>query len=72
LKSQGGEAFKPHHYGNSIIIERKITANGESSYKLKNESGAIISRNKDELLAITDYFTIQVLLLLPSYRSIVK
>jgi structural maintenance of chromosomes protein 6 len=43
-----------------IVIERSFTKDGSSGYKLKAESGKIISTKKETLDEITDYFQIQV------------
>ncbi len=39
LRNTGQDAFKPNTYGESIIVERKLTKEGTSSYKLKNSQG---------------------------------
>ena len=39
LHNRGSDAFKHSEYGDSIIIERRITADGGSSYKLKSRKG---------------------------------
>ncbi|XP_065648710.1 structural maintenance of chromosomes protein 6 isoform X2 [Hydra vulgaris] len=60
LRNRGTDAFKPDQYGSSIIIERKITADGSSSYKIKNKQNQVISTKKEELMAILDQFNIQI------------
>ncbi|KAL1744412.1 hypothetical protein HDZ31DRAFT_82675 [Schizophyllum fasciatum] len=60
LKNQGDEAYKPHEYGKSIIITRRFTKDGSSSYKIKSKEGRVISTKKDELSAICDHMGIQV------------
>ncbi|RPA76093.1 P-loop containing nucleoside triphosphate hydrolase protein [Ascobolus immersus RN42] len=55
-----GEGFQPKVYGDMIIIERSFTKDGSSGYKLKAESGKIISTKKETLDEITDFFQIQV------------
>ena len=37
LSNVGEEAFKPQEYGISITIERKISKDGVSSYRLLND-----------------------------------
>ena len=37
LSNVGEEAFKPQEYGSSITIERKISKDGVSSYRLLND-----------------------------------
>ena len=45
LRNRGSDAFKHSEYGDSIIIERRITADGGSSYKLKSRKGKFIFFN---------------------------
>ena len=33
------DAYKHHEYGDSIIVERKISSEGTGSYKIKNREG---------------------------------
>lgn len=60
LKNQGEEAFKPQEYGKSIVITRKFTKEGSSSWKIQSKDGRVISTKKDELSAICDHMNIQV------------
>ncbi|KAL1668799.1 P-loop containing nucleoside triphosphate hydrolase protein [Schizophyllum commune] len=60
LKNQGDEAYKPQEYGKSIVITRRFTKDGNSSYKIKSKDGRVISTKKDELSAICDHMGIQV------------
>jgi len=60
LKNQGEEAYKPKEYGKSIVITRRFTKEGSSSWKIKSKDGKIISTKKDELSAICDHMNIQV------------
>ncbi|KAF7314559.1 p-loop containing nucleoside triphosphate hydrolase protein [Mycena kentingensis (nom. inval.)] len=60
LKNQGEEAYKPKEYGKSIIINRRFTKEGSSSWKIKSKDGRVISTKKDELAAICDHMNIQV------------
>ncbi|KII86908.1 hypothetical protein PLICRDRAFT_164325 [Plicaturopsis crispa FD-325 SS-3] len=60
LKNQGDEAFKPKEYGKSIVITRRFTKEGSSSWKIKSREGKVISTKKDELAAICDHMNIQV------------
>ncbi|KKK17220.1 DNA repair protein [Aspergillus ochraceoroseus] len=59
IKNQGEGAYMPDDYGKSIIVERHFSKNGTSGFKIKSESGRIISTKKAELDAIIDYFTLQ-------------
>lgn len=60
LRNQGDDAYKPHEYGNSIIVERKLRREGGTAYKLKSASGKVISTKREELSHILDHFNIQV------------
>lgn len=60
LKNQGEEAFKPQEYGKSIVITRRFTKDGSSSYKIKSKDGRVVSTKKEELSKICDHMNIQV------------
>ncbi|KAK0188177.1 hypothetical protein F5146DRAFT_1104896 [Armillaria mellea] len=60
IKNQGEEAYKPKEYGKSIVITRKFTKEGSSSWKIKSKDGKVISTKKEELAAICDHMNIQV------------
>ena len=60
LKNQGEEAYRPKEYGKSIVITRRFTKDGASSYKIKNRDGKVISTKREELQAICDHMNIQV------------
>ncbi|KAF9134960.1 Structural maintenance of chromosomes protein 6 [Mortierella sp. 14UC] len=60
IRNRGNDAFKPDVYGESIIIERRISLDGASSYKIKNAKGKTISTKRDDLVAICDHMNIQV------------
>ncbi|PIL22905.1 hypothetical protein GSI_15601 [Ganoderma sinense ZZ0214-1] len=60
LKNQGEEAYKPKEYGKSIIIQRRFTKDGASSYKIRSREGKLISTKREELQAICDHMNIQV------------
>jgi len=60
LKNQGEEAYKPMEYGKSIIVTRRFTKDGSSSWKIKSKDGKVISTKRDELSAICDHMNIQV------------
>ncbi|PWY65038.1 DNA repair protein Rad18 [Aspergillus heteromorphus CBS 117.55] len=59
IKNQGDGAYMPDDYGKSIVIERHFSRNGTSGFKIKSESGRIVSTKKAELDSIIDYFTLQ-------------
>ncbi|PWN43573.1 P-loop containing nucleoside triphosphate hydrolase protein [Ceraceosorus guamensis] len=60
LKNRGSEAFKPEEYGRSIIIERRINADGGGGWKIKSAKGRVVSTKRDELNALCDHANIQV------------
>jgi structural maintenance of chromosomes protein 6 len=66
LINEGGDAYRPEVYGKRIVIERKITRSGVSSYTTYAESnsqeknGAVISHEKREVDSILRYFNIYV------------
>nr|QNH68115.1 structural maintenance of chromosomes protein 6 [Brachionus koreanus] len=60
IRNEGEEAYKSHLYGSKIIVERKISRDGSSQYKIMNEKNKLISNKKSELDSITEQFNIQV------------
>jgi structural maintenance of chromosomes protein 6 len=60
LKNQGEEAYKHDLYGDSIVITRRFTREGASSYKIKSKDGKLVSTKREELSAICDHMNIQV------------
>ena len=60
LKNQGEEAYKHDSYGDSIVITRRFTKEGSSSYKIKSKDGKLISTKREELSAICDHMNVQV------------
>jgi structural maintenance of chromosomes protein 6 len=61
IKNCGPEAFKPDSYGDSIIVVRRFTKEGSSSYKLKSgETNKVISTKREELLAMCEQMQLQV------------
>ncbi|GJE88371.1 hypothetical protein PsYK624_044540 [Phanerochaete sordida] len=60
LKNQGEDAYKHDVYGDTIVITRRFTKEGSSSYKIKSKDGKVVSTKRDELSAICDHMNIQV------------
>ncbi|KAF9804066.1 hypothetical protein IEO21_09462 [Rhodonia placenta] len=60
LKNQGEEAYRQNEYGKSIVITRRFTKEGASSYKIRSKDGRVISTKREELSAICDHMNIQV------------
>ncbi len=67
LKNKGAEAYKHDVYGDKIIIERKIGADGGGSWKIKSgRDGKSKSTKREELDAICDHLDIQASVSVPS------
>ena len=60
LRNRGIEAYRHDMYGDSIVVERQIRADGASHYKIKAVRGNIVSNKKEELINILDHYNIQV------------
>ncbi|XP_059501608.1 structural maintenance of chromosomes protein 6-like isoform X1 [Stegostoma tigrinum] len=60
LRNRGPDAFKPDKYGEAVIVEQRISGDGIRQYRLKSQSGHIVSTKKEELNTILDQFNIQV------------
>ena len=60
IKNQGEDAYKHDVYGDSIIITRKFTKEGTSTYKIMSKLGKHVSSKKEDLSAICDHMNIQV------------
>ncbi|RDB15621.1 Structural maintenance of chromosomes protein 6 [Hypsizygus marmoreus] len=61
LKNQGEEAYKPTEYGKSIVIQRRFTKDGVSTWKImSHDMKTVVSTRKDEVSAICDHMNIQV------------
>ncbi|KXJ90676.1 P-loop containing nucleoside triphosphate hydrolase protein [Microdochium bolleyi] len=60
IKNQGDDAYKRDVFGDSIIVERHFTKSGTSGFKLKSESGRIISQKKSDVDDVVEYYCLQV------------
>ncbi|XP_078678756.1 structural maintenance of chromosomes protein 6-like [Branchiostoma floridae x Branchiostoma belcheri] len=60
IRNRGMEAYKPDEYGDAVIVERRLTQDGATSYRLKSIRGKTISTKRDELSHVLDHFNIQV------------
>lgn len=60
LKNQGNDAYQSDIYGKAIIIERHFSRSGNTSWKLKNEFGKIISNRKGDVDDMIEYYQLQV------------
>nr|CDI51676.1 related to DNA repair protein rad18 [Melanopsichium pennsylvanicum 4] len=59
VRNEGSDAFRPEAYGDQIIIERRILAEGGGSWKMKAASGKIVATTKSELESFCDFANIQ-------------
>jgi len=61
LRNRGTKAYRPDVYGRTIVVERRIGADGKGwNYKIKGLKGSIVSNKKEELISILDHCKIQV------------
>lgn len=62
LKNSGDDAYEPHLYGKTIVVERTITRSGGSTLALKNSSklSVAISTKRADLDRILSRFDIRV------------
>ncbi|XP_058603859.1 structural maintenance of chromosomes protein 6-like [Onychostoma macrolepis] len=60
LRNRGRDAYKPEVFGQSIIVDLRISSEGMRTYKLRNKTGHLVSSKKEELISILDHFNIQV------------
>ncbi|KAF9452921.1 P-loop containing nucleoside triphosphate hydrolase protein [Macrolepiota fuliginosa MF-IS2] len=60
LKNKGDEAYRHKDFGDSIIINRRFTTEGSSTWKIKSKDGKVLSTKREELSKICDHMNIQV------------
>jgi len=61
LNNGGPDAYQPDVYGDSIVVERKLSRSSNSGdYKIKTASMRLMSTKKSDLTRILDHFNIQV------------
>lgn len=60
LRNWGRDAYKPEVFGDSIIVDLRISSEGLRTYKLRSKTGQLVSSKKEELISILDHFNIQV------------
>ncbi|CAG8453598.1 23060_t:CDS:10 [Dentiscutata erythropus] len=60
LRNRGADAYRHEVYGDSIVIERRISRDGSNGYKIKTSGGKVVSGKREELNAILDHMAIQV------------
>lgn len=59
VRNQGSDAFRPEAYGDHIVIERRIFAEGGGAWKMKAANGKVIATTKSELESFCDFANIQ-------------
>ncbi|KUF91073.1 hypothetical protein AM588_10005355 [Phytophthora nicotianae] len=57
--AKGSDAFRPEQFGRKIQVERLIRRDGSAEYRLKDESGVLVSKLKTDLDAMLDHLNIQ-------------
>lgn len=60
LENDSVEAYERDVYGDKIIVTRTISASGSSAYKLKSESGQVVTTSRAELQKMILFLNIQV------------
>ncbi|KAI9138967.1 P-loop containing nucleoside triphosphate hydrolase protein, partial [Paraphysoderma sedebokerense] len=60
IKNRGEDAYKPETYGPSIIVERKFTRAGSSTYYIRDHTGHTVTNRREELDNILDHMNIQI------------
>ena len=62
LKNCGTDAYRHDVYGDSIVINRRLTLDnaGPRSYRICSADNRVVSTKREELDTILDYFNMQV------------
>ncbi|XP_018015706.1 structural maintenance of chromosomes protein 6 [Hyalella azteca] len=60
LSNEGANSYKFSEFGPSIKIERRISSNGTTQYRIKDHRGNVKSTKKEHLMRIRDVFNLQV------------
>jgi structural maintenance of chromosomes protein 6 len=62
IRNAGSDAFKPHVFGESITVGRRISEEGGSSYRIRNARGQAVPEFNSArgLVEITDHFNLQM------------
>lgn len=54
------QAYDRDTYGPEIIVQRKFSSNGTSTYQIKRSSGQVVSHSRKDLMKILLFMNIQV------------
>jgi structural maintenance of chromosomes protein 6 len=60
IHNGGNDPYKPELYGDVIAIERRFSKDGSSGYKIKSNTGHVVSTKREELQEILDHIQLQV------------
>jgi len=60
LANKGSDGYRPEIYGEEICIQRRISIEGSSSYKIKSQSGTNVGTKREDLDAICEHMGLQV------------
>lgn len=60
FKNEGADAYKPNQYGDRIVVERTIKAQGTHTCVIKNANGKTISTKKKVLTDILQFYGITI------------
>jgi len=64
LRNRGTDAYKNEEYGDSILIERRLTKDGTGSYKIKNQkTGRLVSNKEMNSLTYSTSLTFRLITL---------
>lgn len=58
LWNEGEDAYRPHEFGRSIEIERRISERGGNSFKLKNSQGKTVASGNSAVKELLTHFQI--------------
>ncbi|BFZ56892.1 Structural maintenance of chromosomes protein 6 [Savitreella phatthalungensis] len=60
LRNRGEDAYRPEDFGDTIIVERRINADGGGSYLVRGKDRTVHGRKREDLDAITDHFGLAI------------
>ncbi|PHH58750.1 hypothetical protein CDD81_4672 [Ophiocordyceps australis] len=60
IKNSGADSYHHDVYGNTIAVERHFSRTGSSGFKIKSETGRIISNKKQEVDEICEWYALQM------------
>ncbi|BFZ60848.1 Structural maintenance of chromosomes protein 6 [Saitoella coloradoensis] len=60
LLNRGEDAYRHEDYGDEIVVVRRFSRDGASSYKIQSQNGRTISSKREELEEISDFMGLQI------------